>query len=52
MMELDIYFYFEVKNMTSFTTALDILYKGKAVLLHYYAKIKVDSFDSLPLERR
>lgn len=33
MMEVDIYFYFDFKNMTSFTTVLDILYKGKAVLI-------------------
>ena len=56
MMELDIYYNLELKNMISFTTGLDILYELKLVLhitviFHSYEKTKVDSYDSFPLEK-
>ena len=53
-MEVDIQYYLEMKNMISFTTGLDILQEQKVVLYVFpnnYAKIKVDSHDSLPLKK-
>ena len=56
MMELEIYHYLEVKNMVSFIPELDNLQEQKVVFItyvisHNYAKIEVDSYDSLPLEK-
>ena len=56
MMELPIQYYLEVKNMVSFTTVLFILQEGVKsgityVISHNYTKIKVDSYNSLPLEK-
>ena len=45
----------EVKNMISFKTRIKGLIGVKSgitfVISHNYAKIKVDSYDSLPLEK-
>ena len=53
MVELDIYYYLEVKNMISFTTGLDRSIGVKRsityVICHNYAKIKFYSSDSLLL---
>ena len=52
-MELGIQYYLEVRNMIPFTTGLDISVKSVIayVISHNYARIKVDSYDSLPVEK-
>ena len=54
--ELDISYYLEVENMIPFTTGLDICTSVKSgityIIFYSYAKAKVDSCDSLPLEKK
>ena len=57
MMELHIQYYLEVKYIISFITRLNIFQRQKVVLhmfffSHNYAKIKVDPYDLLPLEKK
>ena len=53
MVELDIYHCLAVKNMMLFTTKLDIsLQSGITYIFsQYFAKIKVDFYDSWPIEK-
>ena len=55
MTELDIQCYLALKNMFWFTAGLEMLQEKKRgityVFSDYYARIKVDSYDSLPLEK-
>ena len=56
MIEPDIYQYLVLKNMIPFTIALDILLHIISEVLHIfsckYAIIKIDSFYSLPTEKK
>ena len=56
MIEPDIYHYLVLKNMMPFTIALDILLHIISAVLHIfsckYAIIKIDSFYSLPTEKK
>ena len=47
------YHCFALKNMMLFTTELDISVKGSITYIfsHYFAKIQVDFYDSLPMEK-
>ena len=54
-MKLDIQYYLEIENMTSFTTELDVLQDKKNdityVISYNYPNIKLDSsYNSLPLD--
>ena len=54
MTKLDIEYYLEVKNMILYSTGLDLINVKSSIIYiisHNYAKIKVDSYDSLPLEK-
>ena len=55
-MELDISYCLAQKNMKLFRTELDILQAKKCgityIFSHYIVKIKVDCYDSLPIEKR
>ena len=52
-MRVDIWYYFSLKNMLDNRIRYFISLKSGAtyVFPHNYAKIKVDSYDSLPLEK-
>ena len=54
MTKLDIEYYLEVKNMIPYSTGLDLINVKNGIIYiisHNYAKIKVDSYDSLRLEK-
>ena len=54
MTKLDIEYYLEVKNVIPYSTGLDLISVKSGIIYiisHNYAKIKVDSYDSLPLEK-
>ena len=54
MTKLDIEYYLEVKNLIPYSTGLDLINVKSGIIYiisHNYAKIKVDSYDSLPLEK-
>ena len=56
MMKLDIQYYLGVKNIILFKTELDILWEYKSgiakVISHNYANTKVNSYYSLPPEKK
>ena len=55
IMELDIEYYLALKNMITIYNKIRYLIIQKSgikfVISHNYARIEVDSYDSLPLER-
>ena len=51
MMELDSQYYLEVKNIISFTSRLSVKCGIAYIISHNYAKIKIDSYNFLPLEK-
>ena len=52
MMVLDIWHYLALEKMMVFTIELDLISQKVEVhvLSHYYAKVKTDFYNSLPLE--